>query len=110
MQINPVMTPLQLGDRLHIFTTSMAAAEAALDCLTTDAVLDCALHHRLTPPYTSRSLPTALALLNIIPERDEDMKSFQHNHENEVETNPLNSRFQPNPINQETEETEQKKY
>ena len=75
MQINPVLTPLQLGDRLHLFASSAAAAHAALACLQSDAAFDCALSARLGAPLTTRALPTALALLTIIPEREEDPRN-----------------------------------
>ena len=75
MQINPVLTPLQLGDRLHLFASSAAAAASALDCLQSDAAFDCALNARLGAPLTTRALPTALALLTIIPEREEDPRN-----------------------------------
>ena len=75
MRINPLLTPLQLGDHLHIFASSAAAAASALDCLQSDATLDCVLHSRLSAPFTTHALPTALALLTIIPERDEDLRA-----------------------------------
>ena len=78
MRINPTLAPLQLGDRLHLFASSAAAAAAALSCLQSDAAQDCALPQRLGAPITSRTLPTALALLAIIPERDEDARNARN--------------------------------
>ena len=75
MQINPVLTPLQLGDRLHLFASSAAAAADALAWLQSDAAFDCAFSARLGAPLTTRALPTALALLTIIPEREEDPRN-----------------------------------
>ena len=52
MRVNPVNEKIQLGDKLHIFTTTRASAEKCLE--------------------GGLLILTAKTFLNIIPERDED--------------------------------------
>lgn len=44
MRVNPVNEKIQLGDKLHIFTTSRASAEKCLEALDSDSVLDCVIN------------------------------------------------------------------
>ena len=44
MRVNPVNEKIQLGDQLHIFTTSRASAEKCLEALESDTVLDCVIN------------------------------------------------------------------
>ena len=44
MRINPISEVLQIGDQLHIFTTSKRAALTCLDVLNSEIILDCVVN------------------------------------------------------------------
>ena len=69
MRINPINEVLQIGDQLHIFTTSKRAALACLDVLNSEIILDCVVNGQ--SPLSS-PLPRSFGALHL------DVESQHH--------------------------------